>query len=182
MKIKISKILLESALIFQAKNDVRYYLNGICFMPNGRIASTDGHRAFVATGGKHEVEENVIVSIKKSSFKSYDYAIADTETKIVTFHDDNDLLLWAGVCELIDGRYPDIDRVIPKVKEETDDIGFNARYLADIEKAAKLFNPKYEAIRLELQGNSASAVVNLTAPTGEKAKVIVMPMRPYMCR
>ena len=29
MKLKISKLLLESALIFQARNDVRYYLNGI---------------------------------------------------------------------------------------------------------------------------------------------------------
>nr|DAH84877.1 MAG TPA: DNA polymerase III, beta subunit [Caudoviricetes sp.] len=34
MKLKISKLLLESALIFQARNDVRYYLNGICFMPD----------------------------------------------------------------------------------------------------------------------------------------------------
>lgn len=73
MKLKICKTLLEAALVFQAKNDVRYYLNGICFMPDGRITSTDGHRAFI--GGKHEnkLEDNVIVSVSKSPHKRYDY-------------------------------------------------------------------------------------------------------------
>lgn len=79
MKIKVSKILLESALIFQAKKDVRYYLNGICFKADGRVCSTDGHRAFV--GGKHEGEigEDVILSVTKAQTKNYDYAHIDTE-------------------------------------------------------------------------------------------------------
>lgn len=88
MKLKISKLLLESALIFQARNDVRYYLNGICFMPDGRIASTDGHRAFI--GGTHDnkLTENVIIKIGKSPTKRYDYAIIDTKSKIATYHDE----------------------------------------------------------------------------------------------
>lgn len=71
MKLKISKLLLEGALMFQAKNDVRYYLNGICFMPDGRVAATDGHRLFV--GGSHDnaIEENIIVAVAKSPVKSY---------------------------------------------------------------------------------------------------------------
>lgn len=42
MKLKISKLLLESALIFQARKDVRYYLNGICFMPDARADDSEG--------------------------------------------------------------------------------------------------------------------------------------------
>lgn len=82
MKLKISKLLLESSLIFQARNDVRYYLNGICFMTNGRIASTDGHRAFI--GGRHDnkLTENVIIKIGKSPTKRYEYAIIDTKSKL----------------------------------------------------------------------------------------------------
>lgn len=49
--------------------------------------------------------------------------------------------------------------------------------LADVEKLAKLFNPKYESVRFELNGNTNAAVANVNAPTGETAKVIVMPMR-----
>lgn len=44
MKLKISKIMLESSHIFRAKKDIRYYLNGVCFMPGGKLAATDGHR------------------------------------------------------------------------------------------------------------------------------------------
>lgn len=79
MKLKISKLLLESALIFQARNDVRYYLNGICFMNDGRIASTDGYRAFIGGSHDNELAENVIVKVSKSPTKRYEYAIIDTK-------------------------------------------------------------------------------------------------------
>ena len=177
MKLKISKLLLEGALMFQAKNDVRYYLNGICFMPDGRVASTDGHRMFV--GGKHDnkLTDSVIVSVSKSPIKRYDYAVLDTKTKMVTYHDDTELMVGAGICNIIDGRFPDIDRVIPKETKAADKIGFNAGYLVDIEKAAKLFNPKFSSVKFELNGNTNAAVCCLSAPSGETAKIVVMPVR-----
>ena len=177
MKIKVNKILLEVALMFQAKQDVRYYLNGICFMPGGRIASTDGHRAFIAEGGEHKLKDNVIVKVSKSPTKRYEYAIIDTKTKIVTYHDESDVMVGAGICEEVDGRFPDIGRVVPKKTEPTDRIGFNAQYLADIAKAVKVFNPKYQSISLELQGKTDSAVVKAISPLGFKATFVVMPMR-----
>lgn len=177
MKLKISKLLLESALIFQARNDVRYYLNGICFMPDGRVASTDGHRAFV--GGSHEnkLTESVIVKVSKSPTKRYEYAIIDTKSKIATYHDEAGAMVVAGICEEIDGRFPDIDRIIPKEKSPAEEIGFNAKYLADVEKAAKLFNPKFCGVKFELNGNTNAAVCCLSAPSGETVKIVVMPMR-----
>lgn len=177
MKIKVSKILLESAMIFQAKNDVRYYLNGVCFKADGRVCSTDGHRAFV--GGKHEgdFKDDVILSITKSPTKKYDYAEIYTDTGIVNYHTDTTLLIGVGLCEVIDGRFPDIDRIIPKEKSPTDRIGFNAKYLADVEKSAKLFNPKYSSVLFELNGNTNATVAKLKSPHGDTAIIIVMPMR-----
>lgn len=177
MKIKVSKILLESALIFQAKKDVRYYLNGVCFKADGRVCSTDGHRAFV--GGKHEGEltDDVILSITKSPTKSYNYVEVDTDTGIVSYHDAFDIRVGVGLCEVIDGRFPDIDRVIPKETSPTDRICFNATYLADVEKAAKIFNPKWGSVVFELSGHTNATVVRLKSFMGEKAKIIVMPMR-----
>lgn len=177
MKLKISKLLLEGALIFQAKQDVRYYLNGICFMPDGRVAATDGHRAMIASKHENKLKDNVIVSVSKSPTKNYSYAVIDTRAKIVTYHDEREAMVGAGICSEIDGNYPDIDRVIPKKTAPAEQIGFNAKYLADVEKLAKLFNPKFEAVRFELNGNTSAAVANISAPTGETAKVIVMPMR-----
>ena len=177
MKLKISKLLLEGALMFQAKQDVRYYLNGICFMPDGRVAATDGHRAMIASKHENKIKSNVIVSVSKSPTKRYSYALLDTETNIVTYHDEHEAMVGAGICSEIDGRFPDVDRVIPKQTAPTEQIGFNAKYLANVEKLAKLFNPKYEAVRFELNGNTSAAIANISAPTGETAKVIVMPMR-----
>jgi DNA polymerase III sliding clamp (beta) subunit (PCNA family) len=177
MKLKISKLLLEGALMFQAKQDVRYYLNGICFMPDGRVAATDGHRAFIASKHENKLTNNVIVSVSKSPLKRYLYAVLDTKTKMVTYHDEHEIMVGAGICELIDGKFPDIERIIPKQTAPAEQIGFNAKYLADVEKLAKLFNPKYESVRFELNGNTNAAVANVNAPTGETAKVIVMPMR-----
>lgn len=177
MKLKVSKLLLEGALMFQAKQDVRYYLNGICFMPDGRVAATDGHRAMIASKHENKIKSNVIVSISKSPTKNYSHAVIDTRAKIVTYHNNFDVLVGAGICSEVDGKFPDIDRVIPNQTAPTEQIGFNAKYLADVEKLAKLFNPKYESVRFELNGNINAAVANISAPTGEIAKVIVMPMR-----
>lgn len=177
MKLKVSKLLLEGALIFQAKQDARYYLNGICFMPDGRVAATDGHRAMIASKHENKIKSNVIVSISKSPTKNYSYAVIDTRAKIVTYHNNFDVLVGAGICSEVDGKFPDIDRVIPKQTAPAEQIGFNAKYLADVEKLAKLFNPKFESVRFELNGNINAAVANISAPTGETAKVIVMPMR-----
>ncbi|NMC22243.1 MAG: hypothetical protein GYA32_00635 [Serratia sp.] len=177
MKIKVSKILLESSLIFQAKKDIRYYLNGICFKADGRVCSTDGHRAFV--GGKHEGEigKDVILAVTKSPTKAYDYAEIDTDTGTVSYHTDATVRVGVGLCEVIDGRFPDIDRIVPKEVNPAERIAFNAGYLADIEKAAKLFSPKFTAVTLELNGPNSACAAKLKSPHGEEAKIIVMPMR-----
>ena len=177
MKLKVSKLLLEGALMFQAKQDVRYYLNGICFMPDGRVSATDGHRAMIASKHENKLKDNVIVSVSKSPTKRYAYALLDTKIGIATYHDEHEIMVGAGICSEINGKFPDIDRVIPKQTAATEKIGFNAKYLTDVEKLAKLFNPKYEAVLFELNGNTNAAVANISAPTGETAKVIVMPMR-----
>lgn len=176
MKIKISRIMLESTHIFRAKADIRYYLNGVCFMPGGKLAATDGHRLFM---GSHENEltENVIVSIEKSPVKKYDHAICDTETGLVEFFDEFERRVGVALCQLVDGRYPDVERVIPKETNAVDRICFNAGYLADVEKCAKLFSPKLQSVIFELSGNTNAAVAKVKSPTGETAKIIVMPMR-----
>lgn len=176
MKLKISKIMLESSHLFRAKQDVRYYINGVCFMPGGKLAATDGHRLFM---GSHENEltENAIVSIEKSPVKKYDHAICDTETGLVEFFDEFERRVGVALCQLVDGRYPDVERIMPKETNAVDRIGFNAGYLSDVEKCAKLFNSKWPGVTFELQGDDKAAVATVKSPTGETANIIVMPMR-----
>lgn len=145
-------------------------------MPGGKLAATDGHRLFM---GQHsnELTENAIVSIEKAPHKRYSYAICDTDNGLVEFFNDSDARVGVALCQLVDGKYPDVWRVIPKATQAVDRIGFNAGYLADVEKCAKLFNPKWQSVIFELNGNTNAAVATVKSPTGETAKIIVMPMR-----
>ncbi|WP_414618653.1 hypothetical protein [Serratia liquefaciens] len=176
MIITVSKIALLSAMIFQAKKDVRYYLNGICFAPDKKLYATDGHRAFI---GEHETEgltDNVIVAIKGAKFTKFERAEINTDTGLVAYLDEHGTRVSAGLCEVVDGRFPDVERVVPKENNPVSEIGFNASYLADIEKAAKLYNPKFCGIRIKPNGNINSAVVEFSSAY-EKGSVIIMPMR-----
>jgi len=176
MKLKISKIMLESALIFSAKSDVRYYLNGVCFKPGGVFTSTDGHRLFY---GQHvnDNDQEVIVSNVKSPTKKYEEAVFDTETGIVDFNDAFGIKVGVAIFSVVDGKFPDVERLIPKSFQAVDSIGFNAGYLASIEKAAKLFNNRWESVKIQFSGASSSALCELKTPAGEVGKIVIMPMR-----
>ncbi|HGJ5868518.1 hypothetical protein [Arsenophonus nasoniae] len=173
MILTVDKKALLSAMIFQAKCDIRYYLNGICFAPEKKLYAADGYRVFI---GEHETEslhESVIISIKGAKFTRFDKAQIDTQYRIVTYLDKDGLRVGAAICEVIEGKYPDINRVIPKESKPVSEIGFNASYLADIEKVAKIYNPKYKSIKIKPNGNDSAAIVELNKNTS----VIIMPMK-----
>ncbi|EMK7726237.1 hypothetical protein V9P73_004363 [Yersinia enterocolitica] len=78
---------------------------------------------------------------------------------------------------MVDGRFPDIQRIISNFKSKpTDEIGFNAGYLADIEKAAKLYSPKFCGIKIKPNGNTDASIVELHGAF-DKGTVVIMPMR-----
>lgn len=116
MILTVDKKALLSAMIFQAKCDVRYYLNGIYFAPDKKLYSTDGHRAFLGEHESEDLKENIIVAIKGPKFVKFDKAKLDTESGIVTYFYDEGLRVGATICEVIDGKYPDINHMIPKEK------------------------------------------------------------------
>lgn len=183
MEIKVSKTILESALIYQAKNDVRYYLNGVCFKKDGRVCSTDGHKCFIGNGHLSKIKYDVILKIQKPPVKRYDFAEIDTDSGIVTYFnqvgekEEDRHRLGVGICEVIDGRFPDVDRIIPKERRAVDRIGFNATYLASIGPAAKIFNDKWESVIFEFSGTHNAAIAQLKSPCGLTGMVIIMPMR-----
>ena len=75
-----------SALTCAGVKDVRYYLNGIFFDPEGFIVATDGHRLFC---GKAITEgESVIISVKAKPPTKFDHVVISTESRSATFIDD----------------------------------------------------------------------------------------------
>lgn len=177
MILTVSKNALLSAMIFQAKGDVRYYLNGVCFSPDKKLYSTDGHRAFIGEHTTDGLTEQIIVAISGPKVTKFETASIDTDTGIVSYLDENGERTSAGVCKVVDGRFPDIERVrAAHESKPVDEIGFNASYLADIERAAKLYNPQFCGVRIKPGGSTGAAIAEFSGAFGS-GQVIIMPMR-----
>ncbi|MGR9066982.1 hypothetical protein ACP6ES_07685 [Klebsiella quasipneumoniae] len=68
-----------SALTCAGVKDVRYYLNGLFFDPEGFIVGTDGHRLFC---GKAVTEgESVIINVKAKPPTKFNHVVIDTEKR-----------------------------------------------------------------------------------------------------
>ncbi|HHG2375641.1 TPA: hypothetical protein ACPVEL_003801 [Escherichia coli] len=177
MILTVSKNALLSAMIFQAKGDVRYYLNGVCFSPDKKLYSTDGHRAFIGEHTTDGLTEQIIVAISGPKVTKFETASIDTDTGIVSYLDENGERTSAGVCKVVDGRFPDIERVrAAHESKPVDEIVFNASYLADIEKAARLYNPQFCGVRIKPGGSTGAAIAEFSGAFGS-GQVIIMPMR-----
>ena len=190
----------KATLIFAAKNDVRYYLNGVhlvCKDGKLTVEATDGHRAaqvFVNCPDE-QCEFDVIVdrdtwaaisriktTRKDESFVTLSVLDGEHESGILTQSNDATLPL-----KFVDGKFPDVSRVIrsaPSKAETQVTVRVNAIYASDAFKAAAILaNPKYKGTKFIV--TTANDVLTLETPTdhgefeslSEPALFAVMPMR-----
>lgn len=179
MKIKLPRCALIALLSFQAKKDIRYYLNGICLYPEGSAAATDGHRMIYITGlDKWKGKENIIINFEqKIPTSKYDEVIIDT-TKGIAQYLLNDVLMAFSLITIVGGRFPDVHRVIPKAEPQpVSAMGFNATYIDAVCKTAKQFNSRFESVKFDFFGETSPCVATVTNHEGITAKMVVMPMR-----
>ena len=144
--------MLNSALVFAAKKDVRYYLNGLnIYHKNGfikAIAATDGHCLQVLTNSTNVNELGELDSF----IVPYD----DCKRLVAIFstEDINSVAIDEILKHVkpIDGRYPDVKRVIPDSKAiEINQMvmGINYKYLAKIGQSMTKLS---KSIRLQSEG------------------------------
>ncbi|CAI2038268.1 DNA polymerase III subunit beta [Serratia fonticola] len=176
MILRAQKHALLSAMIFQAKHDVRYYLNGICFAPDQKLVSTDGHRMFIGEHESESLSENVIIKLTGPRFTSFECVEIDTDTGVASYLNEHGSRVALALAEVIDGRFPDYQRVIPQQSKPVSEISFQASLLSSVEKVAKLYNPKWQGISIKPNGANGAARIDIKGPHGS-ASVIVMPMR-----
>lgn len=159
-----------SALTCAGVKDVRYYLNGIFFDPEGFIVSTDGHRLFC---GKAVTEgESVIINVKAKPPTKFNHVAIDTEKRSATFIDDKAQKGLISPIEIIDGRYPDWRRVSHFKPGKVEAIGLHLPYLADAAKCSKYFDKKANGV-LETQDSAGATRIRI----GKEAYMLIMPVR-----
>jgi len=158
--------LLEKTHFSMAQQDVRYYLNGLLVEIGGgcvRAVATDGHRLAlceIEAGDQSDATQQVIIPRK---------GVLELQKLL---GDDGDVTLSIGAnhvrasigqirftSKLIDGRFPDYDRVIPKPEGNLLIIGRD--YLRSaLQRAAILSNEKYRGVRLDLAAKSLRIQAN----------------------
>lgn len=115
------KSTIDDASVAMAQQDVRYYLNGLLleFYSNRlRCVSTDGHRlAMAEADAQCEAERLQVIMPRKAVMELQ--RLLDSRSDPVQFAvGDNFFRVLCPdltfTCKLIDGRFPDYERVIPK--------------------------------------------------------------------
>jgi DNA polymerase-3 subunit beta len=149
---KLLKKLIGSVQYAMAQQDIRYYLNGVLLVIEGqliKLIATDGHR-LAYTSAKLATEHpkrEVILSRKTISelFK----LLGDTEEKIKFELAEKQVRISFGeitlTSKVIDGKFPDYDRVIPSY---TNHLTLDRQnILQALQRAAILSNEKFRGVR-----------------------------------
>lgn len=148
------KHLLEQTHFAMAHQDVRYYLNGLLFDLDEhelRLVATDGHRLALATFKKNFNNQKLSCILPRKGVLELLRLLEDTEEEIVLQFNDNHAKAvtpqFTFTSKLIEGKFPDYQRVIPKnlVNHMTVDADLLKDVLA---RVAILSNQKYRGVRL----------------------------------
>lgn len=140
-----------------AKNDVRYYLNGICFQTDDKAnnllhaIASDGHR--MAKGEceflAHEYEKERSVIVSNECVTYLENTLKESRDEEVVLHLTSSFMsisLSDGTAikmKIIDGRFPDWKRIVPCSYKS---IAFLDReeFVESIRSAITLANPKFK--------------------------------------
>jgi DNA polymerase-3 subunit beta len=139
-----------------AQQDIRYYLNGLLLIVAGnelRMVATDGHRlAFAASALDSEQSRNEVILPRKTVMELA-RQLADSDDPLEVILAGNQVVFRFGpielVSKLIDGKFPDYERVIPQNHPKM--LTFErAPLLATLSRVAILTNDKFRGVRLVL--------------------------------
>lgn len=163
----ILKHLIDQTYFCMANQDVRYYLNGLLLELNPsslRAVATDGHR--LALSEKEcEISAGDInqIIVPRKGIMELTRLLSDSDNSCTVQINNNFVRIDLGdiifTSKLIDGRFPDYDRVIPKGGQKI--VTANRELMRQgLLRASILSNEKYRGIRMNFSNNLLRATVN----------------------
>lgn len=134
---------IETCKPFVAKGDIRYYLNGVAlYVVDGKVvtvAATDGY-TMAMIGDDKAARTATCVVVANENIPTLLIAVASPGDTSVTVNDNCTISIGQYTIPTVDGRFPDITRVIPQAtRKPSIDFGIvlDTGYLARLEKARK---------------------------------------------
>lgn len=170
--------LLESTSFAMAQQDVRYYLNGMLFEVGAdylRVVATDGHRLAMETlsmGNSLSESQQLILPRKGIMELSRLLSGEDGEIEL-TFgqgHIRAAVTEFTFTSKLVDGKFPDYNRVLPKGGDRVC-LGSCQELRQAFSRASILSNEKYRGVRVMLSSGEMRILAN--NPEQEEAEEIV---------
>ncbi len=170
--------LLDSTSFAMAQQDVRYYLNGMLFevAPDYlRVVATDGHRLAMETlSMSNPISEAQQLILPRKGIMEMARLLTDDAGDIsLTFgqnHIRASVPAFTFTSKLVDGKFPDYNRVLPK--------GGNKVLVGDCQELRQAFsrvsilsNEKYRGVRVLLSNGELKILAN--NPEQEEAEEIV---------
>ena len=154
--------LLGQTQFSMAAQDVRYYLNGLLLLVDGnelRAVATDGHRLAYASmpleGEATSPRQELI--LPRKTVLELSRLLADCDDPLLIELAANQIRFKFGqislVSKLIDGKFPDYERVIPATLKNIVTLN-RAELLQSMVRAAILTNEKFRGVRLVLTPGS----------------------------
>ena len=163
---KVLKELLNQVSFAMAVHDIRYYLNGILFVAEGKqlsLVATDGHRlAFSSAMLDVEVPKQEVILPRKTVLEMQ-RLLSDKEGAIqMQFAGNQAKFSFEGmefVTKLVEGKFPDYNRVIPKNHKNIITLG-RVPLLACLQRTAILTSEKFKGVRLNIEPGTLRVASN----------------------
>jgi len=153
---KTLKELLDQVSFAMAVHDIRYYLNGILFVAEGKqlsLVATDGHRlAYTGVTLAVEVPRQEVILPRKTVIELQ--RLLSTGDGTIDMHFANNQARFSFghmefVTKLVEGKFPDYNRVIPKPTPNGILLG-RATLLNALQRTAILTSEKFKGVRLNI--------------------------------
>jgi DNA polymerase III subunit beta len=175
---KTLKMLIGQVHFAMAVHDIRYYLNGILFVAEGKsltLVATDGHRLALAQATldvdmpKQEVilPRKTVLELQRLLKDDSKGDKAEGEQQIEMRFAGNQAKFRFGelefVTKLVEGKFPDYNRVIPKNHKHHITLG-RTTLLASLQRAAILTSEKFKGVRM----NFAPGALGIASSNAEQ--------------
>lgn len=174
---KTLKNLLALVQFSMAQQDIRYYLNGLLMVVADsqlRVVATDGHRLAFASQAIDSNLPRTEAILPRKTVLELSRLLADSDEPVDIALAGNQVMFRFGAIELIskliDGKFPDYERVIPKGHDKLLTIP-RLKFLQSLQRAAILSNEKLRSVRLLLSHGNLK-IVSMNAEQEEAEEEI----------
>ena len=170
---KTLKTLLDQVAFAMAVHDIRYYLNGILFVAEGKqlsLVATDGHRlAYASATLEADVPKQEVILPRKTVIELQrllsDASVPEgqqapmIEMQFAANQAKFSFGAMEFVTKLVEGKFPDYNRVIPRNHRNSVTLG-RAPLLASLQRTAILTSEKFKGVRLNFEPGSLQIASN----------------------